>query len=187
MERFDDVPHFPIPTAEQLRYKFLESDRYSTLDMNHAFHQLELRDSSKDLFKFTTPYGLFRFNRLVMGAHGASAECHAKLSKILEGLEGTVRIKDDVCVHGVGREHGKRPLAVLLRFKEYGITLCRHKCRLGQPEVTWFGNVFHKGGMSLDPDKVDTIKGWPAPEDKTALKSFLQTVQFCSPYMRAGR
>ena len=78
MERFDDVRHFPIPTAQQLRYKFLESDRYSTLDMNHAFHQLELRDSSKDLFKFTT---------LVMGAHGASAECHAKLSKILEGLE----------------------------------------------------------------------------------------------------
>ena len=27
---------------------------------------------------------------------------------------------------------------------------------------------------------------WPAPEDKTALKSFLQTVQFCSPYMGAG-
>ena len=127
MERFADVPHFPIPAAEQLRHKFLVSDHYSTLDMNHAFHQLELRDSSKDLFKFTTPYGLFRFNRLVMGAHGASAECHAKLSKILEGLEGTVRIKDDVCVHGVGREHGKRPLAVLLRFKEYGITLRRHK------------------------------------------------------------
>ena len=40
--------------------------------------------------------------------------------------------------------------------------------------------------MSPDPDKVDTIKGWPAPEDKTALKSFLQTIQFCSPYMRAG-
>ena len=55
--------------------------------MNHAFHQPELTDSSKDLFKLTTPYGLFRFDRLVMGAHAASAECHAKLSKILEGLE----------------------------------------------------------------------------------------------------
>ena len=84
-------------------------------------------------------------------------------------------MKDDVCAHGVGREHDKRLLAVLHRFKEYGITLRREKCRLGQ------------GGMSPDPDKVDTINGWPAPEDKTALNSFLQTVQFCSPYMRAGR
>ena len=96
-----------------------------------------------------------------------------------------MQIKDDVCAQGVGREHDKRLLAVLHRFKEYGITLRREKCRLGQPEVM-FGNVFHKGSMSPDPDKVDTIKGWPAPEDKTALKSFLQTIQFCSPFMRAG-
>ena len=96
-----------------------------------------------------------------------------------------MQIKDDVCAQGVGREHDKTLLAVLHRFKEYGITLRREKCRLGQPEVM-LGNVFHKGSMSPDPDKVDTIKGWPAPEDKTALKSFLQTIQFCSPFMRAG-
>ena len=113
MEKFADVPHFPIPTSKQRRHKFLGSDCYSTLDMNHVFHQLELTDSSKDLFKFTTPYGLFWFKRLVMGAHAASAECHAKLSKILEGLEGAVQIKDDICVHGMGREHDKRLLAVL--------------------------------------------------------------------------
>ena len=27
---------------------------------------------------------------------------------------------------------------------------------------------------------------WPPPEDKAAVKSFLQTVQFCSSYMRPG-
>ena len=186
MEKYAEVPHFPIPTAEQLRHKFLGSDRFTVVDLNHAFHQFRLTESSKDLFKFTTPYGLFRYNRLVMGAHAASAECHAKLSQILEGLPGVVQIKDDVCIHGVGREHDKRLLAVLHKFKEYGITLRKEKCKLGQTEVVWFGNVFHKGGTSPDPAKVDIIKGWPSPEDKTALKSFLQTVQFCSPYMRAG-
>ena len=55
-----------------------------------------------------------------------------------------MQIKDDVCAQGVGREHDKRLLAVLHRFKEYGITLRREKCRLEQPEVM-FGNVFHKG------------------------------------------
>ena len=94
-----DLTHFPIPTSDQLRHQFLGSDRYSVLDLNHAFHQLKLADNSKDLFKFTTPFGLFRFNRLVMGAHAASAECHAKLSKVLHGLQGVVHIKDDVCIH----------------------------------------------------------------------------------------
>ena len=55
MEKYMDVTHFPIPTSEQLRHQFLGSDRYTVLDLNHAFHQLKLADNSKDLFKFTTP------------------------------------------------------------------------------------------------------------------------------------
>ena len=38
--------------------------------------------------------------------------------------------------------------------------------------------------LSPDPAKVDIIKDWPEPEDKAAVKSFLQTVQFCAPYMK---
>ena len=138
------------------------------------------------MFKFTTPFGLFRFNRLVMGAHTASGECHAKLSEVLTGLRGVVQIKDDICVHGKGEEHDRRLLAVLHRFAEYGITLREEKCKFGQQEVMWFGHTFHRLGMSPDPSKVETIKAWPAPEDKAAVKSFLQTVQFCAPFMRVG-
>ena len=32
------MAHFPIPTAEQLRHQFKGSDRYSVIDLNHAFH-----------------------------------------------------------------------------------------------------------------------------------------------------
>ena len=66
-----------------------------------------------------------------MGAHAASVECHAKLGKVLHGLHGVVQIKDGVCIHGKVREHDKR----LHRLQEYGITLRREKCKLGQPEV----------------------------------------------------
>ena len=40
--------------------------------------------------------------------------------------------------------------------------------------------------MSPDPEKVVTIKQWPEPKDKSEVKSYLQTVQFCAPYMRMG-
>ena len=41
--------------------------------------------------------------------------------------------------------------------------------------------------MSPDPKKVEAVKMWPPPEDKSAVKSFLQTVQFSSSYMRPGK
>ena len=55
---------------------------------------------------------------------------------------------------------------------------------LAQSYVKWFGHMFSAQGMSPDPDKVDNIKMWPEPKDKSEVKSFLQTVQFCAPYMR---
>ena len=42
-------------------------------------------------------------------------------------------------------------------------------------EVKWFGHIYSKHGMSADPSKVELIKAWPKPNDKTEVKSFLQT------------
>ena len=177
---------YPIPTPEQLRHNFRGSDRFSIIDMNDSFHQFTLDEESKDLFKFTTPAGIYRYNRLVMGTPPASAECHGKMTDILRGLEGCLQIKDDVVIHGKGTQHDERLQKVLERFREYGLTLNKKKCQFGRESVVWFGHVFSKDGMSPDPEKVAHIKKWPEPEDKAAVKSFLQTVQFVSSYMHVG-
>ena len=48
--------HFPIPISEQLRHEFLGSDRFISLDLNPAFHQLPIDEESRRLFVFTTPH-----------------------------------------------------------------------------------------------------------------------------------
>ena len=177
---------YPIPTVEQLRHNLTGSDRFSTLDLNFAFHQFPISRETEELFKFTTPFGIYRYKRLVMGTPPASAECHSKMNEIIQGLPGIVQIKDDLIVHGRGREHDARLEKTLQRLQEYGLTLRREKCKLGQSEVIFFGHVFSKEGMSPDPEKVENIKKWPEPKDKSEVKSFLQTVQFVAPYMRVG-
>ena len=81
---------------------------------------------------------------------------------------------------GEGREK------VLERLEDYGLTLRKDKCQFGVQEVTWFGMIYSKQGMSPDPEKVQIIKDWPATEDKAAVKSFLQTCQFSHEFMRPG-
>ena len=176
--------HFPIPTSEQLRHEFQGSDRFTSLDLNHAFHQLPIDEESRRLFVFTTPFGLFRYKRLVMGTPPALSECHDKLRALFHGLKGVVQIKDDLVVHGKGQEHDENVKQVLERIRTSGLTLRKEKCWMGQQEVKWFGNVYDKQGMSPDPPKVKIIKEWLAPKDKSEVKSFLQTCQFCSKYMR---
>ena len=90
-------------------------------------------------------------------------------------------------VHGVGEEHDRRLEAVLMKFKEYNLTLRKEKCQFGVPEVKWFGNIYSKQGMSADPEKVKMMKSWPRPTSRAEVKSFLQTTQFSSVFMRPGQ
>ncbi len=177
--------HEPIPTPEELRHNLTGSDKYSSLDMIHSFHQFVLEEEARKLFCFRAPGGLFRFKRLCMGSSPASSEAHRRIKKVVAGLDGVLQIKDDVLVHGAGEEHDQRLRAVLERFQEAGLTLRREKCHLGQPSVKWFGMIFSAEGMSPDPEKANLIQNWPAPLTVRDVKSFLQTVQFNSAYMGA--
>ena len=98
-------------------------------------------------------------------------------------LELVVQIKDDIVIHGKGKAHNDRLKLFLARLEKHGLTLRREKCKLGVPEVLWFGHIYDKDRMSVDPEKVRIIKDWPRPKDKAGVKSFLQTVQFCKVFM----
>ena len=177
----------PIPTTEELRHDLEGSDRFSALDCRDSFFHFPLDDETQELFKFHGHDGLYRFKVLVTGTPPASGECHAAMSRILQGLEGVVVIKDDILVHGEGDKHDENLKACLDRLHDNRIRLRREKCKLGKQQVMWFGHIYSKQGMSPDPAKVEHIKAWPAPKSKEEVKAFLQTVQFVAQYMRCDK
>ena len=177
--------HEPIPTSDELRHKLQGSNKFSTLDMVHSFHQFVLEPGARKLFTFRGPGGLYRYKRLVMGNNPASSEAHKRVKMVLAGCEGVCQIKDDVLVYGSGKEHDERLRVVLARFREAGLTLREEKCFLGQSQVKWFGMIYSEVGMAADPAKTEVIKNWPAPKTVRDVKSFLQTVQFNAVYMAA--
>ena len=46
--------------------------------------------------------------------------------------------------------------------------------------------MYNKQGMSIDPERTKAVRKWQRPEDRKAVKSFLQTAQFCALFMRLG-
>ena len=77
---------------------------------------------------------------------------------IIKGLEGVVQIKDDIVIHRKGKVHDERLKLFLARLEKHGLTLRREKCKLGVPEVLWFGHIYDKDGMRVDPEKVRIIR-----------------------------
>ena len=173
----------PIPTIEQLRHQFAGSDRFSVIDITNCYHQFPLAEDSKKLFCFRTPEGIHRYNKLVQGVSPASGEAQKKIREIIKPCTNALNIKDDIIIHGKGQEHDEHLDAVFEKLKSRGLTLRTQKCKLGHPEVKWFGYVFSQEGMSPDPEKCSIIQEWPAPTNVKEVKSFLQTVQFNKKFL----
>lgn len=107
--------------------------------------------------------------------------------KIVDSLEGTKQIKNDIVVHEKGTELECRLEALFKRFQEYTITLRKEKSQLGMAKVKWFGHIYSNHGISGKVSKVRVIKAWPRRKDKIEVKSFQQIVQFCQAFIKMGQ
>lgn len=88
---------FQMPTLDEIAYDLNGAVMFSKIDLNKAFHQLELDDESRDITTVTTHLGYFRFKRLHMGVSTAPELFqHVMQYKVLGGLEGVRNLADDI-------------------------------------------------------------------------------------------
>lgn len=66
----------------------------------------------------------------------------------------------------------KRCRKVLEKCREIGITISEKKLTIGT-KVKFAGYIVSAEGVSPDPEKVESLRNFPVPEDLTSLRSFL--------------
>lgn len=89
------------------------------------------------------------------------------LSEILVFLDDLIVSSDTL------EEHEKRLLLALGCLKDYGLKLSLDKCKFFQPSVKYLGHIVLENGVETDPQKIQTIKSWPSPQNLKGLRSFL--------------
>ena len=183
VNKFIYATHETIPSSDELRHSLKGNDRFSTLDMTNCYYQFEIEEDARKLYAFRTPWGIYRYKRMVMGTSPASSEIQKRIRELIRKCDNAIHIKDDIMIYGVGDEHDTHLRKVLKTLQTHGITLRPDKCHLGKSEVKWFGHIYSKEGMSTDPEKCRVIKDWPAPKSNAEVKSFLQTVQFNAKFL----
>ena len=74
---------------------------------------------------------------------------------------------DDILVLGRDFEgHLTNLRAVLVRLREYGLTLKPQNCKLFQKEIEFLGRVVEPRGMHIGPGYVKNIEDWPRPKNE---------------------
>ena len=170
---------YPTPTVDDVLISVRGSKLFTKLDLNSAFHQLELSNDSRSITTFRSDTRIKRYKRLIFGVNSAQEELQHALREVLKDIEGVTNIADDILIYAKSEnEHDSVLSKVLQRLAEKGLTLNLNKCIFSKENLNFFGYLFSSQGVKPNPQKVAEIEKTPGPENIKALRSFLGLMNY---------
>jgi len=174
-----EVPQYPLPIPEDLFSKLNGGQKFTKLDLSHAYQQVLLDNESRKYVTINTHKGLYRYTRLPFGVSSAPAMFQNVMDQVLQGLPATGDFIDDLYVTGRNTaEHLQNLENVLSRLESYGIKLNKSKCTFLQPSMEYLGFLVDRDGIHPTKSKVEAIQNAPRPTTVTELQSFLGCVNY---------
>ena len=117
-------------------------------DIKDVFQTIELTDESSMLTTIHTPWGRYRWTRLPFGISSAPEEFQRRLHHVPCGIEGVVKIADDIIVIGRGesladatRDHDRTVITLLDRLSQHNLKLNPDKIKFKTSTAPFMGHV----------------------------------------------
>lgn len=174
----------PVPTVEETLQELSNAKVFTKLDLNMAFHQIELDPNSRDITTFAAPNGLYRYTRLLFGINMATEKFQNLIWQVLKDCPGTHNLHDDILVVGKDeKEHDNNLERTLQKLEQCGLTLNYDKCIIGVTNMPYMGDILSSDGLQLSAERVKAITAAPAPKNQSEMRSFLGSVQFCAKFV----
>uniref|UniRef100_A0AAV2MPD0 ribonuclease H n=1 Tax=Knipowitschia caucasica TaxID=637954 RepID=A0AAV2MPD0_KNICA len=132
--RLNAVTHrdaYPLPRIEESLTGLKAAKWYSTLDLASGYWQVEMDPADREKTAFTTPFGLYEFERMPFGLCNAPATFQRLMQRCLGNFDSHLRHLEEV----------------FQRLDEYGLKLQPRKCSLFQQKVTYLGHVISATGV----------------------------------------
>nr|XP_023660672.1 uncharacterized protein K02A2.6-like [Paramormyrops kingsleyae] len=178
------LEQYPIPKLEDLFEKLAGGQKFSKLDLSHAYQQVTLDEASKQYVTLNTLKGLFKVNRLPFGVSSSPAIFQRLMESLVAGMTNVAVYLDDILVTGRSdQEHLATLKEVLTRLQEGGLRLKRSKCAFMEPEVEFLGHRVDASGLHPLPHKVEAIQKAPAPANVTELRAYLGLLNYYNRFL----
>ena len=165
----------PVPTVEETLQEMSHAKVLSRLDLNMAFHQIELHPDSRDITTFAAPNGLYRYKRLLFGINMETEKFQQIVWQVIKDCQGAYNLHDDLRVVGANEKEHDTNL-VMTKLQDNGINLKYDKCEIGVPSMTYMGDVLSGEGLKVSEERVKAIVEAPSPQNQSEVISFLGSV-----------
>jgi hypothetical protein len=153
---------YTIPKQSDILSGMGEFDFASRLDLDKAYKQIILAESSRDCTTFTHPVTgkKYRMKRMFEGEEGAGNFFQLVMEAVLRGLEGFARpYLDDVIMFtkGSAEDHAKAVREVIKRLTGVHLWLNPDKCKVGYKALVILGHLRGWDFTAADMFKVSIL------------------------------
>uniref|UniRef100_A0A8C6KM80 Gypsy retrotransposon integrase-like protein 1 n=2 Tax=Nothobranchius TaxID=28779 RepID=A0A8C6KM80_NOTFU len=133
---------------------------FCSMDLTSGFYNMPLHKDDRKYSAFTTPMGLYEYNRLPQGLCNSPASFMRMMMSIFgdQNFLSLLCYLDDLLVFGPSEEVTfKRLEMVFGRLRFHNLKLAPKKCWLMRRSVKFLGHIINESGVSTDPAKVESI------------------------------
>ena len=147
---------------------------FSTIDLRSGYHHITLGKSSRAKMAFVTPFGNYKFLMVPFGLAQAPAYFQLLMNKVLKGLKFTMTYLDDIIIFSQDElQHLEHLEIVFSHLREAGLKMKCSKCDFFKSEIHYLGHLISPEGISLLPNKLDSIKHMSVLNSVKEIKQFL--------------
>ena len=179
-----DRPEHPfIPGPDVLKRIPASAKVYAKVDMLKGYNQIAMAEESQYITAFITERGVFVYLRAPIGLNASGDEFNRRADDVLAGLEGYVKLIDDILIYADNEEElYERLRALLERCQEANIALKKSKFQIAR-KLTFAGYEISDEGRRPTMERLAAIRDFPTPTDKSGLRSFTSLAQQIGNWM----
>jgi len=137
------------------------------LDFKDGFYHYELDEESQQLCCFSTPFGCYKFLRLLFELASAPKKFQKLTTKYVGGKENVNVYIDDILVAGVTKEeHDMSKSEVIKRAIQFIIKFNPKKLQYKVSKVKFLGFIISAEGIQPDTERIRVIRELKEPSNK---------------------
>lgn len=172
---------------DDIMNKFKGVKYLSSIDLTAGYWQCSLKKECREVTAFLHKGRNYQYKVLPFGLVNSVAEFQKILDQVLgpDILEFVAIYVDDLHITSNSfSEHMDHLEAIFTKFTEYNVKINIRKSHFLRKKIIFLGHVISEKGITMDPEKVQTVQNFQPPQNKKQIQAFLGFINFYRKFIR---